>query len=95
MADNGLSWWCQLNWRCTEATPGYRYFNDHGGPPAVFAVGAAVDLTALWVVNRYVAPKHPRMVRLGLYAAAVYRGYYAIKNVRVGLEDRRLSQSRF
>lgn len=55
---------------------------DHR-PATMLAVGAAADTFAVWTLQRWLGPSHPRMVRLGLYAAAGVRVAFAVKNDRV------------
>jgi hypothetical protein len=52
-------------------------------PATMLTVGAAADAAAVWTLQRWLGPAHPRLVRFGLYAAAGLRITFAVKNERL------------
>jgi hypothetical protein len=52
-------------------------------PATMLAVGAAADTAAVWALQRWLGPAHPRLVRVGLYVASGVRVALAVKNDRV------------
>ncbi len=52
-------------------------------PVLMVSVGAAMDLTAIWLVHRFVKPNHPTLVRVLAYVLGAVRIGMAIHNVRL------------
>jgi hypothetical protein len=51
---------------------------DHTG--ATIAVSVAADVVGVWAWNRYVGRKHPKLAKVGLYAASALRFFVAARN---------------
>lgn len=49
--------------------------------PTMIALGAAIDVGGYWLAHRLVARRHPKLFKVGLYAAGSFRFYLAAKNV--------------
>lgn len=49
-------------------------------PSALVAFSAAADATIVWSLHRWLAPRHSRLLRAGLYAAAGVRFWLAARN---------------
>lgn len=65
----------------TEGNPSLRWAHDN--PVAVVAAGAAMDVAGVWTLHKWVAPKHPKIAAIVLYAQAATRVYFASKGVRM------------
>jgi hypothetical protein len=52
-----------------------------GHPAAVVALGATQDVLGLWLLTRLVGPKHPQLIKAGLYVAAGFRVAIAARNI--------------
>ncbi len=52
-------------------------------PVLMVSVGAAMDLTAIWLVHRFVKPHHPTLVRVLAYVLGAVRIGMAVHNVRL------------
>ena len=61
-----------------EANPMLGWLNDKPGPTVV--VGAAIDVAGVWLVNRYLGRKHPKLTAIGLYLAAGFRVALSVDN---------------
>jgi hypothetical protein len=59
-----------------------------GHEPTMLAVGAAMDVTALYVGYRLIGKSHPKLARVLLYSLAAVRGSLMIKNIQVGRRGR-------
>jgi hypothetical protein len=49
-------------------------------PTALVAFSAAADVAIVWSLHRWLAPRHSRLLRAGLYAAAGVRFWLAARN---------------
>lgn len=79
--DFGVSMRLQTMGIGEERNPLYRWTNDHGTVPMA-TVMLASNAVAVWAVHKWVAPKHPRLVKIGLYVAAAAHTYFAIDAAR-------------
>jgi hypothetical protein len=61
-----------------EANPMLVWLNDKPGPTVI--VGASVDVVGVWLVNRYLGRKHPKLTAIGLYLSAGFRVALSINN---------------
>jgi len=52
---------------------------DHR-PTALVAFSATADAAIVWGLHRWLAPRHSRVLRVGLYAAAGVRFWFAARN---------------
>ncbi|MGE3843177.1 MAG: hypothetical protein AB7I50_16515 [Vicinamibacterales bacterium] len=52
---------------------------DHR-PTALVAFSATADAAIVWGLHRWLAPRHSRVLRVGLYAAAGARFWFAARN---------------
>jgi hypothetical protein len=59
-------------------------------PVWLVAAGTAMDAATGWAAYRFLAPRHPRLVRMAFYGAAAYRVYLAAHNVRMMQQAQRL-----
>lgn len=50
-------------------------------PTALVAFSATADAAIVWGLHRWLAPRHSRLLRAGLYAAAGVRFWLAARNV--------------
>jgi hypothetical protein len=67
--------------------PGFAEKNPLGAwlddsPTALVAFSAALDVGVVFAAHRWVAPRHPKLVKVGLYAASAVRFYLAYRNYR-------------
>lgn len=67
-------------YRVRESNPLIRRFDDQ--PAKLVAIGAAIDAGAVMAWNTTLGRKHPRLAAGGLWAAAAFRTYLAIHNLR-------------
>ncbi len=51
-------------------------------PAAMLAVGVATSVTSVWAWNRLVGRKHPKIAKVGLYAASAAHVFLAANNYR-------------
>lgn len=65
---------------CREQNPLINWLEPHGAAP-MLAFGAAVEVTAVVALNHFIGPKHPRLVRAGLYAAGSLHLVYGLHNI--------------
>lgn len=61
-----------------ENNPLLRPSQDHH--TALLAVGIASDVVGVWAWHRWVGRKHPKIARAGLYMAAGFRLFLAVRN---------------
>ena len=64
----------------TERNIALRFLHDD--PVKTVVVGAAMDAIGAWVWNRYIGKTHPKLATIGLYAAAGFRTWCAVRNTR-------------
>ena len=57
-------------------------------PPLLIFAGAGIDVAGMWAWNTYVGRQHPRLAKIGLYAAAGFRLYLAAKNISAVSQQR-------
>lgn len=60
-------------------------------PGVMIATGIGIDVAGAWAWNHYVGRNHPTLAKVGLYAAAAFRAYLAIRNVTAAREMRTLT----
>jgi hypothetical protein len=61
-----------------ERNPMGAWLDDR--PTALVAFSATADAAVVWSLHRWLAPRHPRLLRAGLYAAAGVRFWLAARN---------------
>lgn len=88
-ADWSSTAYCFTKPGCTERNPLLNWAKPLGAPTMI-SIGAAADLGSLYLVHRFVSPKHPKWARAGLYAMSAVRVAVAVSNVR---DVRRQSQA--
>jgi hypothetical protein len=71
----------QSQW-CVEGNPMYSWAGERS--PWTTVVGGSVNGFTVWAVNKWVAPRHPRLAVFGLIAGAVIQGWAAYTNVQLG-----------
>jgi hypothetical protein len=64
----------------SEVNPVLKPF--HNAPIATVAAGAAIDVAGLHAWTHFVGKRHPKIATTGLYMAAAFRAYLAIRNMR-------------
>ena len=64
----------------TEQNPLLKRFRSD--PTSTVAAGSLIDLAGVCLWHRTVGRHHPRLAAVGLYAAAMFRTYLAIHNMR-------------
>lgn len=74
-----------------ESNPVGNWIRQRYGSTAMFAAGAAADVAGVWAVQKWVAPKHPRLARALFYGGTAARVWFAVGNVRLA---RRLTSCR-
>lgn len=52
-------------------------------PVATVALGASMDIVGAWAWKRYVGRRHPKLARVGFYAAAGFRIWLTVRNERI------------
>ncbi len=52
-------------------------------PAMLVTAGTAIDAATGWAAFHFLGPRHPRLLKTALYAAAAYRSYLAIHNVNM------------
>ena len=77
------------HWGGREANPMVSWLEPSIGTGGMLAVGEAVDVTAVLLLQRWLGRRHPAIARAALYGAAAARFYIAAGNVRKGHEYRR------
>lgn len=80
-ADWSSTAYCFTKPGCVERNPLLNWARPLGAPTMI-SIGAAADLGSLYLVHRFVSPKHPKIVRVALYSYATVRAYVAVANVR-------------
>jgi len=63
-----------------EANPMLAF--THARPVPTVLAGTAMDVAGVYAWRRFVGPRHQRIARVGLYAAAGFRVWLAARNVR-------------
>jgi hypothetical protein len=71
-----------------EKNPFIQGLDKH--PVWLVAAGTAIDAATGWAAYHYLAPRHPRLVRIAFYSAAAYRVYLAAHNIRMMQQAQRL-----
>ncbi len=67
---------------------------DHR-PTALVAFSATADAAIVWGLHRWLAPRHSRLLRVGLYAASGVRFWLAARNAAATRDyDRQVARSR-
>jgi hypothetical protein len=61
-----------------EANPMLWWLNDKPGPTVV--IGASIDVAGVWLVNRYLGRRHPKLTAIGLYLSAGVRLALSVDN---------------
>lgn len=67
--------------RFSESTPTLRWAHDD--PALTVAAGAAMDVAGVYALRRWLAPTHPRLAAVTLYALAASRVYFVSRSVRI------------
>ncbi len=67
--------------RVHEANPALQWARNE--PWKIVAAGAAGDAAGVWALNRYVAPKHPKIAAVTLYAQAALRVYFVSRGIQI------------
>jgi hypothetical protein len=62
-----------------EMNPLVRGLNRH--PALLVTAGTALDAATAWAAYHFLAGRHPRLLKIAFYGAAVYRSYLAVHNV--------------
>jgi hypothetical protein len=62
---------------CHETNPLINWIEP---PGAMIAVGAAADVATLYVIHRFWGKRHPKLMRVGLYAVSALRVSIAARN---------------
>ena len=62
-------------------------------PVLMLTVAAATATAGVWAWNRYVGRKHPKIAKVGLYAAAGVEFFVAARNWHLHTERRRVADS--
>jgi hypothetical protein len=73
------------NPRAREGNPLVNWMSHE---PTMLAVGAAMDVTALYVGYRLIGKSHPKLAKVLLYSLAAVRGYLVVHNIQVGRRGR-------
>jgi hypothetical protein len=63
-----------------ERNPMGAWLDDR--PTTLVVASAAADTAIVWSLHRWLAPRHPRLLRAGLYGAAAVRFLLAARNAR-------------
>lgn len=74
--------------RILSTVPGAREANPmlgitHSHPTRTVLLGAALDVAGVWATHRFVAKKHPKWAKVGLYAATAFRLALVARNMRM------------
>jgi hypothetical protein len=62
-----------------EMNPLVRGLDRH--PALLVTAGTALDAATAWAAYHFLAGRHPRLLKIAFYGAAVYRSYLAVHNV--------------
>jgi hypothetical protein len=62
-----------------EVNPLIRGVDRH--PALLVTAGTAIDVATGWAAFHVLGPRHPRLLKTALYAAAAYRSYLAVHNI--------------
>ena len=84
-ADWASTGYCLTSNKCREANPLFSWAEPQFGSAGVIAVGAASDVAAVLLL-RHLGVKHPKAVKVGLYALSAYRLALAAQNTRRGYQ---------
>jgi hypothetical protein len=75
-----------------ERNPMGAWLDEH--PTTLVAFSVAADTAIVWSLHRWLAPRHPRLLRAGLYGAAALRFWFAARNAEaVRAHDRQVAGS--
>ena len=80
--------YCTAQKFCKENDPEYSWAERSFGSPAMVAIGAGSDLLGVWVIHKWIGPKHPKVIAVSYYIASGFRFYLASKNIGVAQEAR-------
>lgn len=69
--------------RFGETNPAGDWIRQRYGSTAMFAAGAAADVASVWAVQKWIAPKHPRLARAVFYAGTAARVWFTVGNIRL------------
>lgn len=72
---------------CVERNPIIAWAQPHG-TAKMLVFGEALDALSIAAVHRWIAPKHPKIATVGLYAGAVLRTSIAARNWQQAKEQR-------
>jgi hypothetical protein len=76
-----------------ELNPVGGWLDEH--PTGLVVFSAAADAAVVWSLHRWLAPRHSRLLRVGLYAASGVRFWLAARNASaVRAYDRRMAAGR-
>ncbi len=67
--------------RLVESNPLIKGLQDR--PALMVTTGAAIDIGAVMIWNRYMGKRHPKIAKVALYAASAYRFYLLAHNARI------------
>ena len=84
-ADWASTGYCLSSGKCREANPLYSWAEPQFGSQGVIAIGAASDVAATLLL-RHVGVKHPKAVKVALYALSAYRLALTASNTRRGYQ---------
>jgi hypothetical protein len=73
---------------CNETNPAISWLQPQGAT-TMLAVGEGLDAFAVYAVHKWIAPKHPTLAKVGLYATAGLRASFAASNWRQAALQRR------